>query len=89
VRQYASEKLASAGCLDDSYAAHARFYSAFIARQVPCLVGHKQKKSLADIQIEFSNIRSRFSEGIAMFQPVIALLEEDTKTEAGQAIETA
>ncbi len=118
VRQYASEKLASAGCLDDSYAAHVRFYTAFLARQVPYLVGHEQKKSLADIQIEFSNIRlawdwllqnfqirdilacidplyqffnirSRFSEGIAMFQPVIALLEENTKTKAGHPTETA
>jgi predicted ATPase/DNA-binding SARP family transcriptional activator/Tfp pilus assembly protein PilF len=118
VRQYAFEKLAAAGCMEDSRAAHAHFYSAFLAEQRQALVGHAQKQSLADIQVELSNIspawdwllqnlriaeilscidplyqffniRSRFNEGIAMLHPVIALLEENTNPETGQALETA
>jgi predicted ATPase/DNA-binding SARP family transcriptional activator len=55
VRQYASEKLEAAGCAGEVRPAHARYYSAFLARQHPALTNHAQKQALSAIQAEIGN----------------------------------
>ncbi len=55
VRQYASEKLDGAGCAGEVRPAHARYYSAFLARQHPALNNHAQKQALAAVHAEIGN----------------------------------
>jgi predicted ATPase/DNA-binding SARP family transcriptional activator len=109
VRQFANEKLAETGNADQTRAAHARYFCAFLTRKQPLLHGLEQKQALSAIHAEignaeiawqwitgkqdiaanlscvdalyrYFNIRSRFLEGIALFQPAARALEEACAT---------
>ena len=55
VRQYAQERLAQAGCMEEIRPAHARYYSDFLASRAGALQTQLQQSVLAEIYVEIRN----------------------------------
>jgi len=55
LRQYAYEKLITSGSENITYEQHARYFSGFLAQQLPLLKGGGQMKSLAEIDSDYEN----------------------------------
>jgi predicted ATPase len=58
LRQYAEERLAESGQIDDARDRHCAYFAGFIAEREPDIKGRRQLEALNEIDVDFDNVRA-------------------------------
>jgi len=61
LRQYAEEKLATSPDIDRLRNAHSHYYSAFVAKLTPAIMGNGQLEALNALETDFENLRTAWT----------------------------